>query len=389
MKIVKIELIRPGKGVTVHAGNIGWTWVRIHTDDGLVGLGETYPLGEAERGVMRGALARVLLGQNPLDIERLWQEMFLTISYHGWAGAELRAISALDIALWDILGKATGQPIWQLLGGKSREKVRTYNTCYDHLYDFNKVDTPDGLGEAGKLARDLLLSGIKAMKIWPFDGVARRNRGQFITKTDLEAGLRPVEQIRDAAGDEMEIAMEFHGLWNVPSAIKIAHALVPYKVLWLEEMLPQDNLKAYAMLAGHVSQPLCISERLMTRYQFRELMELGIAQYVMPDIAWCGGITEARKIASQADTYYLPIAPHNCGGPVLHLASVHLATHVPNLFILESVRRHYLMEYPDLVSDALPSREGYFTATTSPGLGIYLKPEVLKHPGTAVETIES
>ncbi|MBI2194050.1 MAG: mandelate racemase/muconate lactonizing enzyme family protein [Planctomycetes bacterium] len=389
MKITKIELIHASRGVTVHAGEIGWSWVRVHSDEGQVGLGESYPLGEAERGVIRGALARVLLGQDPRDVERLWQDLFLSISYFGWAGAEMRAISALDIALWDLLGKTTGQPIWQLLGGKSRDRIRTYNTCYDHLYDFNRVDTSDGLGEAGKLARELLLGGIRAMKVWPFDAAARKNRGQFITRSELQAGLRPVQQIRDAVGEDMDIAMEFHGLWNVPCAIRIAQSLEPYHILWLEEMLPQDNLKAYAMLARHVVQPLCISERLMTRFQFRELLDLGIAQFIMPDIAWCGGITEARKIACMADTSYLPLAPHNCGGPVLHAASLHLATHVPNLFILESVRRHYLVDYPDIVSDALAPRDGVFGPPAAPGLGIYLRPEFLKCPGVQIETIEN
>jgi L-alanine-DL-glutamate epimerase-like enolase superfamily enzyme len=387
MKITKIETIHSKKGRTVGARQPGWIWVRVHTDEGITGLGETYPLSDAESGVTRTALAPVVMGQNPLEIERLWSEMFLRVSYHGWAGAELRATSAIDIALWDIYGKAVGQPIYQLLGGMSRDRVRTYNTCYDHRYDFNKVDTPDGEGEAAKLAKELLSSDIKAMKIWPFDGVARKNRGQFITKADLEIGLRPVQQIRDAVGDEMEIAMEFHGFWNIPSAVKIACALEPYNVMWLEEMLPQDNMKAYAMLADHISQPLCISERLMTRYQFRELMELGIAQFIMPDICWCGGITEARKIASLADTYYLPIAPHNCGGPVLHLAAMHLAAHSPNLFVLESVRRNYLVEYVNYVTNPVPVKDGYLTPPSAPGLGIDLKPGLLEDAGIEVEAI--
>jgi L-alanine-DL-glutamate epimerase-like enolase superfamily enzyme len=157
--------------------------------------------------------------------------------------------------------------------------------------------------------------------------------------------------------------------------------------MWLEEMMPQDNMKAYATLADHVSQPLCISERLMTRYQFRELIELGIAQFIMPDICWCGGITEARKIAVLADTYYLPVAPHNCGGPVLHAASIHLTLHLTNLFILESVRRHYLVQYDNLVTGSVPVEEGYLTMPETPGLGIDLKPELLNAPGIETETI--
>lgn len=383
MKITKIDMIYPQAGALIEGEQFPCIWVRVHTDEGITGLGETYPLGEAERGVIRGRFASTLIGQNPLEIERLWQEMFNQIRWHGWAGAELRAISAIDIALWDICGKATGQPIYQLLGGKSRDRVRTYNTCYDHRYDFNKVEN----NEAGKLAKELLDSGIGAMKVWPFDGVANKNRGQFITNADIEIGLKPVQQIREAVGDNIEIALEFHGLWNVPSAIKIAHALEPYNVMWLEEMMPQDNMKAYATLANNVLQPLCISERLMTRYQFRELIELGIPQFIMPDICWCGGITEARKIGVLADTYYLPIAPHNCGGPVLHVASIHLTTHLTNLFILESVRRHYLVQYDNLVTGLVPVKEGHLTAPEGPGLGIDLKPQVLDAPGIETETI--
>ena len=223
--------------------------------------------------------------------------------------------------------------------------------------------------------------------MWPFDGVDNKNRGQFITNADIEIGLKPVQQIREAVGDDIEIALEFHGLWNVPSAIKIAHALEPYNIMWLEEMMPQDNMKAYATLANNVLQPLCISERLMTRYQFRELIELGIPQFIMPDICWCGGITEARKIAVLADTYYLPIAPHNCGGPVLHVASIHLTTHLTNLFILESVRRHYLVHYDNLVTGLVPVEEGHLTAPEGPGLGVDLKPQVLDAPGIQIETI--
>lgn len=382
MKITKIDMIYPQVGALIEGEQVPCIWVRIHTDEGITGLGETYPLGEAERGVIRGRFASTLIGQNPLEIERLWQEMFNQIRWHGWAGAELRAISAIDIALWDICGKVTGQPIYQLLGGKSRDRVRTYNTCYDHRYDFNNVEN----NEAGKLAKELLNSGIQAMKVWPFDGVGNKNRGQFITNADIEIGLKPVEQIREAVGDDIEIALEFHGLWNVPSAIKIAHALEPYNVMWLEEMIPQDNMKAYATLANNVLQPLCISERLMTRYQFRELIELGIPQFIMPDICWCGGITEARKIAVLADTYYLPIAPHNCGGPVLHVASIHLTTHLTNLFILESVRRHYLVHYDNLVTGLAPVEEGHLIPPEGPGLGIELKPQVLDAPGIEIET---
>jgi galactonate dehydratase len=380
VKITRIETIVLSRGITVHAGEISWLWVRLHTDSGLIGLGETYPAAESCEAVIRKQLAPVLLGRDPREIDRLWNDMFRAVSYHGWAGAELRAISAIDIALWDLLGKYTGQPVYQLLGGKSRESIRTYNTCYDHVFDFNH--------DADKLARDLSSQGILAMKIWPFDATALKNGGQFITPAELDACLQPVRKIRDAMGDQMEIAMEFHGYWNVPSAIRIARALEPYRILWLEEMLPQDNMAAYQTLQRATSIPLVLSERLMTRWQFREVLEKGIAQFINPDICWCGGIAEAKKIATMAETYYVPVAPHNCGGPVLHVASLHLAQNLPNLFMLESVRRHYLKEYQGLVSFAGPAQNGELRAPDAPGLGIELDASVFQRPDVAVRTID-
>ena len=181
--------------------------------------------------------------------------------------------------------------------------------------------------------------------------------------------------------------MEFHGYWNLPSAIRIAQALEPYGILWLEEMLPQDNMQAYRHLANETRIPLCLSERLMTRYQFREVVEQGIARFVMPDICWCGGISEAKKIATLAETHYLPIAPHNCGGPVLHAASQHLAANATNLYILESVRRHYLDEYRGIVNATLPAMDGTFPLPPGPGLGIELSAETLARPDATFDRI--
>ena len=376
MRITKVETITLTRGITIHAGRISWLWVRLHTDEGLIGLGETYPAAESAEAVIRNSFVPLLLGRDPRQIDKLWGEMFAAISFHGWAGAEMRAISAIDIALWDLLGKLTGQPVYQLLGGKTRERIRTYNTCYDHLHDFNT--------DADALAESLLAQGITAMKIWPFDETALRNRGEYITPAELQRCLDPIKKIRAAVGDRMEIAMEFHGYWNLPSAVKIARALEPFNVLWLEEMLPQDNLQAYRRLKDETPIPLILSERLMTRWQFREVIEGGIAQIVNPDICWCGGISEAKKIASYAETHYLPVAPHNCGGPVLHFASLHLAANIPNLFILESVRRHYLKEYEGIVVDTGKSKDGWLSAPDAPGLGVELDKSVFARPDVTV-----
>ena len=376
MKITSIETVHLSKGITVHAGPIQWLWVRIHTDNGLIGLGETYPHPEAEKAVIHRSLAPVLLGRDPLSIDRLWADMFQAISYSGWAGAEMRAISAIDIALWDLAGKVTGAPIYQLLGGASRATIRTYNTCYDHV---------DFLTEPVRLARELMESGIRAMKIWPFDRIAHETRGQYITAEQMRQGIEPLRLIRQEFGDSIDVALEFHGYWNLPSAVRIAQAAKPYSPMWLEEMVPQDNLGVYKDLAATTDIPLCLSERLMTRYGFRELLENRAARIIMPDICWCGGISEAKKIAAMAETYYLPVAPHNCGGPILHYASAHLAANVTNLNILESVRRHYLHEYRGIVTRDLVAIDGEIPLPPGPGLGVELDPSVFSRPGVKVD----
>jgi len=377
MKITAIETLHLSRGITVHAGPIQWLWVLIHTDAGLTGLGETYPHPEAEKAIIHRSLAPVLLGRDPLSIDRLWADMFQAISYSGWAGAEMRAISAIDIALWDLAGKAAGAPVYQLLGGASRESIRTYNTCYDRV---------DFMTEPVRLARELLESGIRAMKIWPFDGVAHETGGQYITPDQMRRGIEPLRLIREEFGDSMDVALEFHGYWNLPCAIRIAEAVTPYSPMWLEEMLPQDNMVAYKLLAKATKVPLCLSERLMTRWGFRELLENGAAGIIMPDICWCGGISEAKKIAMMAETYYLPIAPHNCGGPVLHFATAYLAANLTNLSIMETVRRHYLEEYRGILTNELPLEGGSLPLPSGPGLGILLDPGVFTRPGVVDRT---
>ena len=377
MKITCLETIHLSRGINVHVGPIQWLWVRIHTDEGLVGLGETYPSPESEKAVVR-RLAPLLLGRNPLQIDRLWADMFRALAPSGWAGAEIRALSALDIALWDLAGKALGAPIYQLLGGASRSSIRIYNTCYDQV---------DFLTQPVRLARELLNSNIRAMKIWPFDPMARESGGNYITPDQIRRGLDPLRQIREELGDAMEVAMEFHGFWALPCAIQIAKALEPYQPMWLEEMLPQDNIAAYGELAASTQLPLCLSERLMTRWGFRELLEKRAARIIMPDICWCGGISEAKKIASLAETYYLPVAPHNCGGPILHFASAHLATNLTNLYILETVRRHYLDDYRGILTADLTPQDGELPLPPGPGLGVELDPSVLERSDVTIERL--
>lgn len=234
------------------------------------------------------------------------------------------------------------------------------------------------------------------MKIWPFDVIARENAGsfgpaervrrgaEFITPEQIKRAADPLRQIRNKFGDSMAVAMEFHGCWNLPTAIQIAQALEGDEPLWLEEILPQDNIAAYTELSLTTRTPLILSERLMTQYGFREVLESRAARFIMLDLSWCGGFSEARKIAAAAETFYLPVSPHNCGGPILHFASAHLAAHLTNFVILETVRGYYRDRYPQLVVNNLIPQEGELPVPSGPGLGVELSPALLEDPDLVV-----
>ena len=206
-----------------------WTWVKIETDAGIFGIGETYPRQPLEAEAIH-SVSSALLGRDPRDIERIWADLYRTFDFQVIGGAELRALSAIDLALWDLLGKSLNAPVYQLIGGRANPKIRLYNTCFPYKYDFNT--------EPEKIMRDFWIDtrGIKGIKIWPFDGAAAANQNEFITWNDIDKAITPVKKLRDSFGKEIEIAIECHAQWNVPSAIRIAKALEPYQSpMWLED----------------------------------------------------------------------------------------------------------------------------------------------------------
>lgn len=392
MKITKIETIR----LAEHRNTL---WVQVHTDTGHVGLGETFYVPGAVAAVIHEVAAPVMLGEDPLEIERHWHTLFHITNYYGYAGAEMRAISALDIALWDIAGQVAGQPIYALLGGRVRDRIKTYNTCvsYGALDDYTAFHE-----RAGELAESLLREGITIMKIWPFDQFAAPARrlgvgegrqstrdwytvGQHITPEQLRLGLEPVRQIRAAVGDRMEVAIELHARWNLPAAIRIARALEPYDIFWFEDALTPDPVDDLARLVQETRVPICVSERLFTRYAFRQVLERKAAHIVMPDIIWTGGISEGKKIAAMAEAYHLPIAPHDCSGPVNVFACLHLCASCPNTLAMESVRAFYRGYYDEIVTPNLDVRDGHIHFPTAPGLGTKLRPEIMQRPDATVQ----
>lgn len=396
MKITKLETIWIDEQPNT-------TWVQLHTDDGLIGLGETFYVPRAVSAMVHDVFASILLDRNPLDIENHWANMMGTVNFFGFAGSEMRAISAIDVALWDILGQHTGQPIYNLLGGRSRERIMIYNTCvsYGPFQDFHRWREQE---QTGELAAELLKSGVKAMKIWPFDqfgtsigGPVGRRAGveavgpvtHYISKEQLKKGVSYVEDIRKTVGDKMEIAIEGHARWNLPEAIKIARALEPYDILWLEEIIPPDNVESYARLKHETKIPVCVSERLFTRFGFRAVVEQNAADIIMPDMAWTGGLTETRKICTLADTYYLPITSHDTIGPVALWSAAHLMLHIPNALMAETVRAFYDGWYDDVMTEKIPISEGMLSLPERPGLGTALRPEVFKRSDVHVEVSDS
>lgn len=366
MKIVGIETLLTNHALIPHTGHNRWVWVRLYTDQGIVGLGETFPDGFPEAACIHGTLSRVLLGRNPLDREALWWDMFTTFDFYGWAGAEMRALSAVEMALWDIAGKYARLPLYQLLGGRVQD-VPAYNTCYDREFD---VAT-----QADDLAEILVERKFTMMKVWPFDRFAAAHKGQWISNEAIQAGLDPIRKIRQRVGEKIQIAIEGHGYWNVNSAVRIAHALETHNIFWLEEMLSPTNLFGYRHLAQSTCVPLCLSERLMTRWQYAPVLRERIAKIIMLDIAWTGGISEARRICEMAESENLPVTFHNSGGPVLCGATAHLATATHNLLNVETVRP-YFDDYSAYAEGYPLVEDGFLRASDAPGLGVTLKPDI-------------
>ena len=400
MKITQVDTLRLGEFPNI-------LFVLVRTDEGLSGLGETFYGARAVEAYVHETAAPYLLGKDPLQIDRHANALYGYLGYRS-SGAETRGNSAVDIALWDLFGKTTGQPLYQLLGGRSRETVRTYNTCAGYRYvreaprqEVANWGLPEKAAEAAEgpyedldaflhradeLAEDLLAQGITGMKIWPFDPHAEASGGHHISHDDLNKALEPFRKIRGAVGMTMDVMVEFHSLWDLPAANKIARALEEFEPYWFEDPIKADDLVALAEFARSTRVPVAASETLSGRFAFKELMEREAAGVAMLDISWCGGIGEAKKIATMVEAYKLPVAPHDCTGPVVLAASTHLSVNAPNALIQESVRAYYTGWYKELVTELPVVENGQIRPPEGPGLGIELLPDLHERPDAHVVT---
>ena len=336
-----------------------WLFLKIETDAGVCGWGE--PVIEGRAATVEAAvreMADYLVGQDPRRVEHLWHTLYRGAFYRG-GPILMSAIAGIDQALWDIKGKALGVPVHELLGGRVRDRMR--------MYAWTGGDRPADVG-AG--ARRLQAQGFTAFKM---NGTAEMAIVDSHQKID-EAVAR-VAEAREAVGPDMGIAIDFHGRVHRPMAKVLLRALEPFNPLFVEEPVLPEHLHCLASIAGNLSYPIATGERLHSRFDFRPVLEAGLVDIVQPDISHCGGITEARKIATLAETYDVALAPHCPLGPLTLAASMHLDAVSHNAFIQEqSMGIHYNQgnDVLDYLVDPAPLRieDGYMTIPEGPGLGV-------------------
>ncbi|MBA7623972.1 D-galactonate dehydratase [subsurface metagenome] len=366
MKITDLRVFQ------TQGGHANWTFVKLYTDSGLTGVGEA-SLERNDEVVVKAleTFRDFLVGQDPFQIEYIWNALYKQTFKYGQL-IILTALSGIEQALWDIKGKALGVPVYELLGGKLRDKAR----AYANAWAFQKIvtqmtaeDTPDSIAEN---ALKMVDKGFTAMKWDPF-----REGGQVIQRSEEEFALACVKAVREAVGPSVDILIECHGRFNMHSAIRIAHKLEPYDPFFYEEPIPPDNLDALAALQRSINLPIATGERLYTRWEFRPLFEKNAAQIIQPDICNVGGIWELRKIAAMAEAYYVSVQPHNSNGPVQTIASLHLDASIPN-FVFQEFFYPYLDMYNEVLTEPIIYKDGYLEIPTSPGLGTDIREDVIR-----------
>lgn len=387
----------------------GLLLIRIHTDAGtvdgvpVIGHGETYYAPHGVAGVLHDWMARRLLGADALAIESHWRFLYERCTAFGGTGAELRAISAIDLALWDILGQLTRQPIWRLLGGPVRDRIPVYNSSGGPLYGGRKPGDVSGQGwpghgdggkpgplednwkslnEPAELAEELYEAGYRAMKLWSFDGVYQQSGGLRVSWEDIDKGLAPFRTIREKLGHKMELMFDGHGFFALPAALRIAEAFREIRPLWLEDTIRPDCVETIVEFRQRAGVPIAVSEMLVSRDVYRQVLNQRGADYVMIDPTWVGGVSETRRIAELAQIYNVPVLMHDCTGPLTLFSGLHVSASVPGVTYQETVRAHIASLYPRLIDDTVIVQEGHIALPERPGLGVRLLEDLFdtNHP---------
>ena len=352
-----------------------WPWVliKVRTDEGLVGIGEAYHgAGVHNIAVDPRLTERALIGQDPRNVDKLFRDMKNSMSASGfYQGAVMSAISGIEMALWDITGQALGTPIWQLLGGTFRDQIRVYNDC-------NEGDNADDPLSWAQKAKQVEARGFDALKFDIDPRPTQRDRyNRTIRNTDIAFFVDVVTAIREALDPDTDLAIDAHWRYAPADILKVAYAFEKLDLLWLEDPIPPENIAALREVKAATRTPICTGENLYTRHGFRELVEQQAADIISPDLAKAGGLAEGKRIADLADTYYIPLAPHNICGPIGTVASCHVCAATPNFHVLEF---HHLDNelWNSLTVERDLIQKGRIDLPRGPGLGVQLDEDVAR-----------
>jgi galactonate dehydratase len=376
MKITDVQACVIGRQEP-HSGGSVWTFVRIYTDEGIVGTGECNSGGPGFTGFATKeailAVKRMLIGQDPFNINLIYESLRRRGRYGGSTNAPfIFAVTGIENALYDIVGKALGVPVYKLLGGKFRDKIRLYADCHA-----GESDDPQAYCDK---ALEIVGQGFSAVK---FD-VDSTGIGQFdiynwtVGAKEMTYIVTLIESLRESLGYETDLAIDCHGQFDLPSAITLAKAVEPLRLMWLEEPVPAENIDALAQVRASSSTVICTGENQYTRFEFLELFARKAVDVIMPDLAKAGGIAEGKRIADLADAHYIPIAPHNVSSPLGMMAACHVLASVPNFLVLE-LHALNIPWWNDLcVGDKPFVENGAMTVSERPGIGVELNDEVAK-----------
>ncbi len=346
-----------------------WVLVRVYTDSGITGTGEAFPGGGVKEAIMQ--LRNVILGEDPLNIDMLVQKMLRRIVT---GGAKVQAVSGIEVALWDIAGKHFNCPVYNLIGGKYRDRVRVYG-------DAAHGDTLDDIARG---CQDVVDEGYTAFKFDVDHYYPPEHMLDSYNKHLMPAGIAHIvaiaKTVREAIGYDIEFGMDCHWSYNVLDAVAVMNELEPYKLSWFEDPVGPENIDAMKRVSERTRIPVLTGENLYGLSGFRELIVQQAADILAPDVPHVGGIWETRKLAALADAYYIPLSPHNICGPVAAMASVQLCAAIPNFTLLE-IHSDRIDWYDDLLVRQQPIvNRGYIDVPTGPGLGIELNMrEAAKH----------
>jgi galactonate dehydratase len=374
MKITKVTPWLLHARAAYYFGRPGeYIFVEVQTDEGITGWGEvttTHPVANRAVCAILRELSPMIVGDDPIQIEKIWNKIFRRFTYMGSRGATTNAISGIDIALWDIRGKALNQPIYNLLGGAVRDSIELYT----------HPDPNIGPDEARKQAKEIADSGHSAMKFDPYPSMAEEQNGYLSGKMDARGeaeGNEITAAFREGAGPDMELLIDAHGRFDVPTAVRLSRSVSSSNIHWWEEPVPVESTHALKNVRAQIELPISVGERLHTRWEFVAVLEQDLTDFLMPDVTWTGGISELKKISTMAEAYYVPISPHDASGPINVLAGAHVMMSVPNFYRLETAR-HRLDAYDVFIEAPLDVREGNLHVPDSPGLGVEMNMDFLR-----------